>query len=139
MHSRYEIHLENYKKTVNIESHLTVQIAQRQILPAALRYQAEVASTIAQLKAAGVAAPKGQTNLLNELSSTIEELQTGIDTLAHAIDHAGDGDTLSHAKHARDTVLPAMISVRTAGDKLETLVADDLWPLPTYQEMLFIK
>ncbi len=139
LHSRYEIHLENYKKTVNIESHLTVQIAQRQILPAALRYQAEVATTIAQLKAAGISAPKGQTALLNELTTTIEELQTGIDTLNHAIDHTADGDTLAHAKHSRDAIIPAMTTVRTAGDKLETLVADDLWPLPTYQEMLFIK
>ena len=139
LHSRYEIHLENYKKTVAIESHLTLQIAARQILPAALRYQAEVAGSLAQLKAAGVSAPKGQTALLNELVTTIEDLQTGIDALEAAIDHHADGDTLAHAKHSRDTVIPAMTTVRTAGDKLETLVADDLWPLPTYQEMLFIK
>ena len=139
LHSRYEIHLENYKKTVNIESHLTVQIAQRQILPAALRYQAEVATSIAQLKAAGVSAPKSQSKLLDELTATIDELQTGIDKLSGAIDHQADGDTLAHAKHSRDAIIPAMTTVRTAGDKLETLVADDLWPLPTYQEMLFIK
>ena len=46
---------------------------------------------------------------------------------------------MAHAKHARDEVIPAMTAVRTAADKLEGLVADDLWPLPTYQEMLFIK
>ena len=139
LYSRYEIHLENYKKTVAIESHLTVQIAQRQILPAALRYQAEVAGSIAQLKAVGVLAPKSQSALLNELTETIDDLQTGITKLTAAIDHHADGDSLAHAKHARDQVLPAMTTVRTAGDKLETLVADDLWPLPTYQEMLFIK
>ena len=139
LHSRYEIYLENYKKTINIESGLTLQIANRQILPAALRYQGEVALSIAQLKAAGVAAPKGQVDLLNELTATIEELQKGISALAKVVeDHSGE-DSLAHAKHSRDAVIPAMTAVRAAGDKLEGMVADDLWPLPTYQEMLFIK
>jgi len=139
LHSRYEIHLENYKKTVAIESHLTLQIARRQILPAAIRYQTEVANSIAQLKAAGVSAPKGQTALLNELSATIEELQTAWDKLSAVAEAHPSGDSLAHAKHSRDSIIPAMAAVRAAGDKLETLVADDLWPLPTYQEMLFIK
>ena len=139
LHSRYEIYLENYQKTINIESGLTLQIANRQILPAALRYQGEVALSIAQLKAAGVAAPKGQIDLLNELTATIEELQQGITALAKATDHhAGEG-SMAHAKHSRDAIIPAMNAVRVAGDKLEGMVADDLWPLPTYQEMLFIK
>ena len=46
---------------------------------------------------------------------------------------------MAHAKHSRDAIIPAMNTVRAAGDKLEGIVADDLWPLPTYQEMLFIK
>ena len=139
LHSRYEIYLENYQKTINIESGLTLQIANRQILPAALRYQGEVALSIAQLKAAGVAAPKGQLDLLNELTSIIETLQQGITTLTKATeDHTGE-NSLAHAKHSRDVIIPAMNAVRVAGDKLEGIVADDLWPLPTYQEMLFIK
>ncbi|WP_435011312.1 glutamine synthetase III [Tundrisphaera lichenicola] len=138
LHSRYEIYLENYKKTIAIESGLTWQIAYRQILPAAIRYQGEVASSIGALKAAGVAVPEGQTKLLGDLSKTIGELQAGLAELEKsAEDHAGD--SMAHAKHARDAVIPAMARVRAAGDKLETLVADDLWPLPTYQEMLFIK
>ena len=139
LHSRYEIYLENYKKTINIESGLTLQIANRQILPAALRYQGEVALSIAQLKAAGVAAPRGQIELLNELTATIEDLQQGIAALSKVVeDHSGE-DSMAHAKHSRDAVIPAMAAVRAAGDKLEGIVADDLWPLPTYQEMLFIK
>src|SRR5262249_39980319 len=67
LHSRSEILLENYKKTINIESQLTIQIANRQILPAALRYQEQVAQAIAQLKAAGLNPPKTQTALLSEL------------------------------------------------------------------------
>ena len=139
LHSRYEIYLENYKKTINIESGLTLQIANRQILPAALRYQAEVAYSIVQLKAAGVTPPGGQTALLNELTDAIEALQTGIDALTEVTeDHHGE-TSMAHAKHSRDAIIPAMNAVRVVGDKLEGLVADDLWPLPTYQEMLFIK
>jgi glutamine synthetase len=139
LHARYEILLENYKKTIAIEAQLTLQMAQRMILPAALRYQAQVAQAITALKAAGANVPKVQTALLHELVETIEELQTGIDRLSDVIEDHPEGDTLSHARYARDTIIPAMGDVRAAGDKLETLVADDLWPLPTYQEMLFIK
>ncbi len=139
LHSRYEIYLESYVKTVNIESGLTLQIGQRQILPAALRYQAEVAGSLAALKAAGVTTPNGQTELLAELCSTIGELMTGLAALARVVEDHSGADSMAHAKHSRDAVIPAMATVRTAGDKLETLVADDLWPLPTYQEMLFIK
>ncbi len=140
LHSRFEILLENYKKTINIESQITIQMASRQILPAALRYQAEVAQSIANLKAAG--APRPETRrppCSNELTETIDELQTRTAALAKACDEHVEGDTLAHAKHSRDVVIPAMNAVRAAGDKLESLVADDLWPLPTYQEMLFIK
>jgi glutamine synthetase len=139
VHSRYEILLENYKKTINIESMLTIQMANRQILPAALRYQSEVAQAIANLKAAGATVPKTETELLNEISSTIEELQSQTAALTKAAETHVSGDTLAHAKHAHDVVIPAMSAVRAAGDKLESLVPDDLWPLPTYQEMLFIK
>jgi glutamine synthetase len=139
LHSRYEIYLENYIKTVNIESGLTIQIGSRQILPAALRYQGEVAQSLAQLKAAGVTPPKSQVDLLNDLSATIEDLQKGLASLSKAVEHHAPGDSMAHAKHSRDAVIPAMTAVRAAGDKLEGMVADDLWPLPTYQEMLFIK
>lgn len=139
LHSRFEILLENYKKTINIESQLTSQIASRQILPAALKYQAIVADAIAKLKAAGAKVPATQTALLDEISTSIEELQTKLAALNKASEDHLEGDTLAHAKHARDVVVPAMNAVRAVGDKLETIVAADLWPLPTYQEMLFIK
>ena len=139
LHSRFEILLENYVKTINIEALLTGQISSRQILPAALRYQAEVAHSIAHLKSAGASVPSSQTALLKELTDTIEELQTKTSALVKASEGHAPGDTLAHAKHSRDHLVPAMLAVRTAADKLEAIVADDLWPLPTYQEMLFIK
>jgi glutamine synthetase len=139
LHSRYEIFVESYRKTINIESQLTIHIAKRMILPAALRYQAEVAHSIASLKASGASVPKIQTAHLSELVSLIDELQSSTDRLEAALEEHPDGDSLAHAKHARDVIIPAMNSVRVAGDNLEGIVADDLWPLPTYQEMLFLK
>src|SRR5207248_1589077 len=108
LHSRYEILLESYKKTINIESQLTLQMARRQILPAALRYQAEVAAAITNLKNSGASVPKTQTALLAELVGVIEELQTATDALSEASEEHPDGDSLAHAKHARDAVIPAM-------------------------------
>ncbi len=141
LHSRYEILLENYIKTINIEAGLTSQIATKQILPASLRYQAEVALSISAVKAAAgdAAVPSTQKAILADLTKTIDELYTAIGKLNAAVDHHAEGDSLSHAKYSRDVIIPAMNAVRTAADKLESTVADDLWPLPTYQEMLFIK
>jgi glutamine synthetase len=77
--------------------------------------------------------------MLGELSKTINQFQSAITALEKAVNHHADGDAYAHAKYARDEVVPKMADLRTHGDKLETLVADDLWPLPTYREILFIK
>jgi glutamine synthetase len=66
-------------------------------------------------------------------------LQKKIAALVHASEHAGAGDAMAHAKYSKETIIPAMNAVRVLADKLEGIVADDLWPLPTYREMLFIK
>ena len=136
MHSRYEIGLEQYALTVGVEANLTLEIGTTQILPAAVRYQTELALNVGALKAAGVEA---DTSTLDEVSAPIAELRAG---LADAQGRTGErtpGETaLAEAEHARDALLPAMAAVRSAADALEGLVADDLWPLPTYQEMLYI-
>jgi glutamine synthetase len=138
LQSRYAILSENYVKTVNIEGQLTAMMAKTMILPAALRYQAEVAAAVNGAKAAGVD-NSAQAELLKSLTSTISDFQKATASLDKELGHHADGDAFAHAKHFRDHVLPAMSAVRTLGDKLETVVADDLWPLPTYREMLFIK
>jgi glutamine synthetase len=138
LQSRFIILSENYVKTVNIEGQLTSMMARTMILPAALRFQAEVANAVNATKAAGVD-NQGQVELLRNLTGTINDFQTAIAKLDNSLAHHADGDTHAHAKYARDFVLPAMNTVRSLGDKLETIVADDLWPLPTYREMLFIK
>jgi glutamine synthetase len=138
LQSRFAILTELYIKTVNIEAQLTSMMAKTMILPAALRYQAEVATAVTATKAAGVD-NHPQVDLLKALTATIGEFQGAISALEKALGHHAEGDALAHAKYSRDHVLPGMATVRTLGDKLETAVADDLWPLPTYREMLFIK
>jgi glutamine synthetase len=137
LQSRYNILSENYTKTVQIEGRLTAMMARTMILPACLRYQAQVASAVTGAKAAGVDSSV-QMELLRNLTATVSEFQKATAHLDHCLAHHAEGDAFAHAKHTRDTVLSAMGAVRTLSDKLETLVADDLWPLPTYREMLFI-
>jgi glutamine synthetase len=136
--SRFIILSEIYTKTVTIEGNLASFIAKSQILPAAIRYQTQVASSVNAAKAAGIDV-SGQFEELKVLSATLGDLQKGIAKLDKVLHQHPEGDAYAHAKSARDMILPAMLEVRKAADKLETLVADDLWPLPTYREMLFIK
>ncbi len=138
LNSRYNILAENYVKTVNIEGQLTATIAKTILLPVAIRYQGEIATSVNATKAAGIDNSL-QIDLLKTLSTTINDFQKAIGGLEKDLGHHGDGDGLSHAKHMRDHVLTSMLEVRKHADKLETLVADDLWPLPTYREMLFIR
>lgn len=138
LHSRFNILCENYVKTVTIEGRIAAMMAKTMILPACIRYQGEVASTVAATKAAGVDCP-AQLDLLKTLTGLITDLQTEIATLEGALAHHAEGDVAAHTIHARDHILASMNKVRTAADKLETIVADDQWPLPTYREMLFIK
>ena len=125
-------------KTVNIEAQLMLMMGQRMMLPAAIRYQGEVAQAVGAAKAAG--ADAGATaDVLKSVTGGIGEFQKGITALDKALGHHAEGDAFQHAKYMREHVLPAMADLRKSGDKLETIVADDLWPLPTYREMLFIR
>ncbi|MEI7683714.1 MAG: glutamine synthetase III [Planctomycetota bacterium] len=138
LQSRFVILCENYVKTVNIEGQLTLMMGRQQILPAAIRYLTEIASSVNATKAAGVD-NSAQVDMLKTLSKTTSDFQAALTTLEKALGHHAEGEPIDHAKYYRDNVLTAMLTVRGLGDKLETLVADDLWPLPTYREMLFIK
>jgi glutamine synthetase len=129
---------ESYVKTVAIEAKLTRFMGQTQILPACIRYQGEVATAVNATKTAGVD-NAAQVALLKSLTNGINELQKCLGDLDHALGHHAEGELIDHAKFSRDKVIPAMNSVRVAADKLEGIVADDLWPIPTYREMLFIR
>jgi glutamine synthetase len=136
--SRFNILSEAYAKTLDIEAKTAAVIARTMILPAALKYQKEVGESIAAGKAAGAGQPAGL-ETFGTLVNAINDLQGSLKALEKAQAHHGDGDAYAHAKHMRDHVFPALGNLRTAADRLETLVSDELWPLPTYREMLFIK
>ena len=135
--SRYEIYLERYCLDINTEAQLTLEIAKTSILPAALAYLTQLSSLAVSLKTLG---KEPSTSLLDSVLAMTSDLEAGISALEHALGHESDSDdTKAHALHFRDEVLPAMLQARKAADALEGVVADELWPLPTYQEMLFIK
>lgn len=138
LEARYVIQLEGYNKTINQEGQVTLDIGRRQILPAALRYQTDLATSISLVKSvASDADLKPQIDLLKQVTSEISSLKTKLDALEHELNHEG-GDELSHAKHFRDKVIPKMKDVRAVADNLETIVDNEYWPLPTYAEMLYI-
>jgi glutamine synthetase len=137
VHARYEIMLEQYVKTINVEAQLMVLMANRYILPAALSYQTAVAQSVAAGKAAGVVSSETK-KLLTGFTKTIDAFRKSTDKLASALDHSG-GSAEKHAKYMRDTIVPAMVGLRELGDAIETVVPSASWPLPTYREMLFIK
>jgi len=129
LHSRYEVSLEQYVTKLNIESETAASIARTMILPAAARHLAELLAA-----------------QLGELASETEGLTTSFVESIRALEsvnldesHPDSEDILVEAKYMHDTVVPAMGDVRVVADKLERIVADDLWPLPKYSEILFIK
>ncbi len=133
--SRLEVYLEQYVLSVQVEAQETLEIAKTKILPAAIRYQGELAGAATNLKAIGVAY---DSPTLDATTARISALTSGISGLETALGiHAGDS-TMEEAVYAVEKLVPAMATVRAAADELEALVADDMWPLPTYQEMLHI-
>ncbi|ORV49246.1 glutamine synthetase [Mycolicibacter engbaekii] len=135
LHSRYEVRLEQYALTIAVEAKLALELGSTTILPAAIRYQTELAQNVAALTAAGVTP---SLTLLQNISEPINALVAALDTLKKALSEHSAESALDEAKHAQEALLPAMDAVRVAADTLESVVADDLWPLPTYQEMLYI-
>jgi glutamine synthetase len=134
--SRLEVYLEQYILTVGVEAKSTLEMAKTIVYPAAMRYQGELAATGASLIAVGC---KFDTESLDYVSTLVAELQSSISALEAVLASEGGESIQSHAEYCCNEVLPAMLAVRTVTDKLEGVVADDLWPLATYQEMLFIK
>ncbi|MFZ9201675.1 MAG: glutamine synthetase III [Opitutales bacterium] len=133
--SREEIYTHSYVLSVNTESKLVSDIGRTTILPAALRYARELADTAAAIKAAGA---KSSSKLLAQVVAQANQLEVALDALDKLRAHEA-ADTHEAARHAVDKVLPAMLKVRAAADELEGLVDDALWPLPSYQELLFLR
>jgi glutamine synthetase len=128
LESRYEVFTEQYAVNINIESETASGIARTMLLPAAVRY-------LNELKTSGL------DELIDEVEPLIKELHFAQLKLEDANLELNQPDSSPQkwAVYMRDTVIPAMGDVREVADRLEKLVADDLWPLPKYSEMLFIK
>ncbi|MBR3778934.1 MAG: glutamine synthetase III [Clostridia bacterium] len=141
MRSRYEIYLQNYAKVLHIEAHTMVSMAQKDILPAALRYGRELAETILAKRTAlpGVSCANTEEALLGDVNALTDSLAYCLSALRIALDEADNAlhTAQTRADYYRDTVIPAMEALREAADGLEVLVAKDLWPLPSYGDMLF--
>ncbi len=128
LESRYEVFTEQYAVNLNIEAETEAMIARTMVLPATVRY-------LTELRASGLE------DLVGEVEPLVKELHFALRKLedANLPDNQPDSSPQKWAVYMRDTVIPAMEDVRDVADRLEKLVADDLWPLPKYQEMLFIK
>jgi glutamine synthetase len=137
LNARYEINLETYVKTINVEAQVMVLLANRYVLPAALKYQKDVAASVKAVKDAG-GSTKEAKKLLDHMTKLVDAFRAGTEKLSKALD-AHTGGIEKHAKYMRDAIVPAMNDLRDAGDALEVVMPHDLWPLPTYREMLFIK
>jgi glutamine synthetase len=137
IHARYEIFLENYNKTVNVEGQLMVLMANRYILPAALEYQKQIGQSVAAVRAGGATSAQGK-KLLGSYTKLVDKFKVQTDALTAALNHNG-GSAQKHAKYMRDKIVPAMSKLREIGDEIEVLTPHEIWPLPTYREMLFVK
>jgi glutamine synthetase len=134
-----DVLFEIYTKTVNIEALTMLSMAKRQIVPAAVRFTGKVAGAVNSVKAAG-ASVKSEKALLEKTSDLVDTLQAAIEKLEKAVAKAKDVDGAEKKADAYfKGVIPAMAEVRGAADELEKIVDADMWPLPTYAEMLFVK
>src|SRR5688500_12096913 len=137
LRARYEVAVETYNKTINVEGQLMVLMANRYILPAALKYQKDVAESVAAVKAAGGTAKESK-KVLDTIIALVDEFRVRTEKLSKSLDHADD-DMAKHSKFMRDSVCTSMAALRDVGDRLELIIPHQVWPLPTYREMLFIK
>jgi glutamine synthetase len=139
LESREEIAVDQYFKTVNIEGETTADMASTMILPAAVHYLNELLSTAERGAKLTSAKSNGLLKKANEVNGLINELMEALEVLVAQNAELGGDDLHSKARHMRENIIPAMSAVREAADKLERIVPDDLWPLPRYRDMLFVK
>ena len=139
LHSRYEILLENYSKTVNIEALTMVDMAKKEILPAVEKYTKSLADTLAAKKAAVAGLPcKYETAAVTKLSELSDSIADATDDLEAEIEKfQAIEDVTEAANDIRDVILGKMDSLRAVCDEAETITAKEFWPFPTYSDMLF--
>lgn len=138
IHSRYEIQLENYVKTIRIEASTMVEMINRQILPASIRYMKEVADTVNSLNVANVDS-SGVKGDLDKLVMLTKSLRNKTDELSHKIQQLDENNSeiLARAIFCKDAIVPLMEELRSYADRLECSVDASFWPIPTYTDLMF--
>ena len=135
LESRFEVYAEQYILAIEVEARLAVRIARTQIYPVVMQSLERLSRSLRDQEAIGIQTDRG-------LAATIADLNSKLVHRASALEEAlthPPHDTHGHLRHCADTLMPLIGSLREAVDGLEALVDDDLWPLPTYQEMLFVR
>lgn len=138
LHSRYEILIEEYYKTINIEARTMLSMAKTQIMPAVINYMTQVAQNVSIMTSLEKFNIDAQSEMLRELNMLLNSLKRAIDELE--IVHKETiqiEEGLEKAQAFRNNVLPKMEALREVADKLETIVDEKIWPIPTYSELLF--
>jgi glutamine synthetase len=134
--SRFEVYAEQYVKTIDVEAKLVISMAKTSIYPAAMHYLTDLSATIASMHAIGIEVSKDSASKVATLSKTMMDDVAQLGDIITKHDFASIED---HMQFCASTVRPLMDKVRESADALEGEIADNIWPLPTYQEMLFIK
>ena len=139
LESRYEIHLESYAKTVNIEANTMMEMTRRQIIPAVVKYAKFLSETLVSLKDTGLAVDVSlEAGLLKDVSAASAALRTALSKLEKAQEKGVAMENgWEKAVYYRDKVLPAMEALRTPADTLEVLLGKEFWPMPTYTDLMF--
>jgi len=135
-HSRCEILIEEYSKTINIEMLTALEMAKQEILPACINYTDKLAKGVATKEAIGINVPVEKA-FVAKLAEKTEILIEKIEKLEEIRDNIPKEDAVDTAKYYQDRVLVSMNELRAIADELETMVAKDYWPIPTYTELLY--
>ncbi|MEO1132689.1 MAG: glutamine synthetase III [Cyanobacteria bacterium J06639_1] len=136
LESRFEVYAEQYILSIEVEAKLVVSMAKTHIYPAAVEYLSKLSSTIASLSGLGIDFEQDSAKTVAELTGS---MVSAVGKLSAAMQKHDFSSTEDHMQYCAKTIRPLMEDVRTYVDALEGEVADSFWPLPTYQEMLFVK
>jgi glutamine synthetase len=135
LESRFEVYAEQYLLAIDVEAKLVLRLARTLVYPAAMTFLARLTSSLRQLQDLGLQSPN---SIAASTAALIEQLVECCDGLDDALQQTPH-DLHAHLRHCADVLLPQMLRIRAAVDGLEAVLDDDLWPLPTYQEMLFMR
>ena len=136
LESRFDVYAEQYLLAIEVEAKLVVSMAKTIIYPAAVRYLSELSLAISNAAAIGIEINKENAQTVSNL---IKLMMDSVGKLSEAIAKHDFDSIEEHMQHSAQTIRPLMDKVREYADTLEGEVADNFWPLPTYQEMLFVK